>query len=76
MDKYQNLKNAYNDYCRSSDKSDYTNTVNRFVVERNLVKQLIDLASEAGNDFDVLVWNKKFDDINAKLKEFGIEIND
>lgn len=70
--KYDNMKLAYQGYLQKMDKSDFANSLTRFQIELNLLKDMHNLATEEGKTEEIAYIKEKYDILSDKFKQFGI----
>ncbi|MBR3604817.1 MAG: hypothetical protein IKL52_02160 [Candidatus Gastranaerophilales bacterium] len=67
------LEKAYLDYCESMKKSDFCNSLQRYIIENTMITSLIDLAKKFGLQDQIQTYTNKSQEVFAKLAEFGIK---
>ena len=72
---YKNLSTGYHDFVKNVSKGDFANAPNRYIIEYNLVKGLIELCSNPDLSDNLGDWLLKQMEISKKLAEFGLKIN-
>ncbi len=70
------LLDIYEDFTDKMDKSDFTNSPRRYIVELNYVKNIKESAISSNIAAVAERMAQKEQDIRAKLNEFGIAIKD
>ena len=69
-------RELYDDFVFQMQKSDFYNSPRRYIIERSYIKQLVNLAEKYKISQESEKWNLKLSEIEQKLADFGIKIND
>lgn len=72
----ENLQQSYNSFVKQMETSDFSNSPQRYIIERNLVSALKDESIKSKNEVLEKKYTEKLNYINTKLDEFGIKISD
>lgn len=75
-DELKSLHQSYEQFLKDMGKNDLSNSPQRYIVERNIVKTLRNEAVKFHDKQMLQYYNDRFDEITKKLDEFGIQISD
>lgn len=70
------LNELYSEFSQKMDKSDFCNSPRRYIAELGYVQNLKKTSESYNFSAEAEKWDKKEQEIRAKLAEFGIKIND
>ena len=71
---YNNLSSGYHDFIKNVSKGDFANAPNRYIIEYNLIKGLIELCNNPELSDNLGDWILKQMEVSKKLAEFGLKI--
>lgn len=70
------MQKVYQDFVKQMEKSDFCNSPRRYIVELGYAKQLSNLADKYQIAAESEKWTSKISEIEQKLADFGVKIND
>lgn len=70
------MQKVYQNFVKQMEKSDFCNTPRRYIVELGYAKQLSNLADKYKIPVESEKWSSKIVEIEQKLADFGVKIND
>ena len=70
--KYANMKASYLGYLDEMKKSDFANSLTRYQIELNLLKDMRDLALEENKPDEIDYIKERYNILSDKFQQFGI----
>ena len=69
----ENLKATYNGYVEKISKTDFANSLTRYQVQYNMLKDIKKLASQEQNEAELTFVQEQFNLISEKMAQFGVK---
>ena len=71
----ENLKVAYNGYVEKISKTDFANSLTRYQIQYNMLKDIKKLANKEQNEAELIFVQEQFNLISEKMAQFGLKPN-
>lgn len=69
----ENLKVTYNGYVEKISKTDFANSLTRYQIQYNMLKDIKNFASQEQNEQELAFVQEQFVEISEKMAQFGVK---